>query len=60
VTEELFSGSLKDLLRIQKEIGHAIRSAFFISSEVKLVEEGTIPRSTGKAQRVIDLRGETK
>lgn len=58
VTEELFSGSLKDLLRIQKEIGQAIRSAFFISSEVKLVEEGTIPRSMGKAQRVIDLRGE--
>ncbi|RZN48973.1 phenylacetate--CoA ligase family protein [archaeon] len=58
VTEELFSGSLKDLLRIQKEIGRAIRSAFFISSEVKLVEEGTIPRSMGKAQRVIDLRGE--
>ncbi len=58
VTESLFSGNIKDLLQIQKELQESIRSAFFISADVKLIEEGSIPRSVGKAKRVIDMRGE--
>jgi phenylacetate-CoA ligase len=58
VTESLFSGNIKDLLQIQKELQESIRSTFFISADVKLIEEGSIPRSVGKAKRVIDLRGE--
>lgn len=58
VTDSLFSGNIKDLLHIQKDLQERIRSTFFISADVKLVEEGSIPRSIGKAQRVIDKRGE--
>ena len=58
VTESLFSGNIKDLLQIQKELQESIRSTFFISADIKLIEEGSIPRSVGKAKRVIDLRGE--
>ncbi len=58
VTNNLFSGNLRDLLRVQKELEESIRSTFFISADVKLVEEGSMPRSVGKAQRVIDLRGD--
>jgi len=58
VTDKLFSGSLKDLLKVQRELEESIRATFFISADVKLVEEGSMPRSVGKAQRVIDLRGD--
>lgn len=58
VTEELFSGNISDLLKIQKELQESIRSSFFIGADIKLLEEGSIPRSVGKAKRVIDKRGE--
>ena len=57
VTDSLFSGTLKDLLRVQRELEESIRSNFFVKADIKLVEEGTIPRSSGKAKRVIDKRG---
>ncbi|MBN1785410.1 MAG: phenylacetate--CoA ligase [Candidatus Methanofastidiosa archaeon] len=60
VTEKLFSGSLSDLLKVQRELEESLRSTFFIKADVKLVEEGSMPRSVGKAQRVIDLRGVKK
>ncbi|MHC1598603.1 MAG: phenylacetate--CoA ligase family protein [Candidatus Methanofastidiosia archaeon] len=60
VTENLFSGNLKDLLQVQRELENSMRSTFFIYSKIKLVEEGAIPRSMGKAKRVIDNRRNKK
>ena len=49
---------IKSLERITAKVREAIASALAISVKVKLVEPQTIARSEGKAQRVVDLRGE--
>lgn len=56
VSESVFS----DKVRTMEELGGKIRarldSVLGISAKVRLVEPGTIPRSEGKAKRVIDNR----
>ena len=54
--EKLFSDKVKNLNKLKKEIEVALHSALFIHTKVKLVEPKSIPRSMGKAKRVIDKR----
>lgn len=56
VSEKLFSDKVKGLEGLEKTIAHKIESILGISGKIKLVEPKTIPRSEGKAQRVIDKR----
>ena len=42
--------------RLQKEIAAKLKNALSVSINVRLVEPKSIPRSEGKAKRVIDLR----
>lgn len=56
VEEEFFSDETKILERIQKKIGLEMKSQLQINLRIKLVEPNTIPRSEGKAKRVIDKR----
>ena len=42
--------------KLQKEISDKLKSALSVGIKVKLVEPKSIPRSEGKAKRVIDLR----
>jgi len=58
VTERAFSDKINDLIEIKKKVAHRLRSALNIGVEVELVEPGSLPRFQGKAQRVIDRRGE--
>ena len=51
-----FSDEIASLRRIQEEAEQALQEALGISARVRLVEPGTIERSTGKAKRVIDRR----
>ncbi|WP_322150221.1 phenylacetate--CoA ligase [Paratractidigestivibacter sp.] len=44
--------------RLQKEISATLKTALSVGVRVKLVEPKSIPRSEGKAKRVIDLRKE--
>ncbi len=44
--------------RLQKEISGALKTALSVGIKVRLVEPKSIPRSEGKAKRVIDLRKE--
>jgi len=44
--------------RLQKSINDKLKSALSVSIKVKLVEPHSIPRSEGKAKRIIDRRGE--
>jgi phenylacetate-CoA ligase len=46
--------------RLQKEIEDRLKSALAIGIKVKLVEPKSIPRSEGKAKRVIDMRERTE
>ncbi|TFH40599.1 MAG: phenylacetate--CoA ligase family protein, partial [ANME-2 cluster archaeon] len=56
VTEEVFSDKISDLMALEKKIGKALHTVLNIAGKVELVEPGSIPRSMGKAQRVIDNR----
>jgi phenylacetate-CoA ligase len=56
MNEKLFSDEIKNLSKIEKDIEGALYSTLNIHSIVKLVEPKSIPRSEGKAKRVIDKR----
>jgi phenylacetate-CoA ligase len=56
VTESTFSDKIADLMSLSKVVGKELKNVLNITAEVELVEPGTIPRSMGKAQRVIDKR----
>ncbi len=56
MSEKLFNDEVRQLESLVKEIKKRIESAVGISAKVTLVSPGTIPRSEGKAKRVIDNR----
>lgn len=56
VQQEFFDGDLLHLERLQRRIIEELRSDILITPKVELVEPNTLPRSEGKAQRVIDNR----
>lgn len=56
VTEQAFSDKISDLMSLSKRVAKELQKVLNVSAEVELVEQGTIPRSMGKAQRVIDKR----
>jgi len=56
VTESTFSDKISDLMTLSKMVGKELKNVLNLTAEVELVEPGTIPRSMGKAQRVIDNR----
>ena len=57
VSREVFSDEIRKLELIEKKITSAIRSEIGIRAEVTLCEPESLPRSEGKAVRVIDKRG---
>ncbi len=56
VTESTFSDKIADLMSLSNEVSRQLKSVLNITAEVELVEPGVIPRSEGKARRVIDKR----
>jgi phenylacetate-CoA ligase len=56
VDEKVFSDEVKQLQKLAKSIEARIKDYLTVSVKVRLVEPRTIPRSEGKAQRVIDRR----
>ena len=56
VDDTVFSDEVKQLQKLAKTIEGRIKDYFTVSVKVRLVEPRTIPRSEGKAQRVIDRR----
>jgi phenylacetate-CoA ligase len=56
VAETTFSDEVKQLQSLAKTIEGRIKDYLTVSVKVRLVEPRTIPRSEGKAQRVIDRR----
>jgi phenylacetate-CoA ligase len=51
-----FSDKIRDLLSLKKNVSKELKGVLNIAANVDLVEPGTIPRSEGKAKRVIDNR----
>lgn len=56
VSEELFSDEVRKMEHLENRIRQKIESTLGIGVRVKLVEPKTIPRSEGKAKRVVDRR----
>ena len=56
VSEALFASEIRKLEELGASIRRKIESALGINVRVKLVEPKSIPRSEGKAVRVIDRR----
>ncbi|MEW6182681.1 MAG: phenylacetate--CoA ligase [Bacillota bacterium] len=56
VSEDLFRDEVKGLEDLERRIHNEIESVLGISVKIKLVEPKTIPRSEGKAKRVVDKR----
>lgn len=60
VTPEAFSDSVGPMQALQKKIAHAIEAIIQIRVNVQLKEPNSLPRSEGKAKRLIDKRCEGK
>jgi len=56
VSEQMFSDHVRGLESLERKIRQEIDNMLGVTADVKLVEPKSIPRSEGKAQRVIDKR----
>lgn len=56
VTEEMLSDEMKNLNVLQQTLRDRLAGALQVRPRVSLVEKGTLPRSQGKAVRVVDNR----
>lgn len=56
MTNKIFSDSIKDIERIENKLKQEIQSAIGVGTKITLVEPRSIPRSEGKAKRVVDRR----
>ncbi|MCL7475007.1 MAG: phenylacetate--CoA ligase [ANME-2 cluster archaeon] len=58
LTDRAFTGELKDLENLRCNVEDKLRTVLNLRTVVELVERGTIPRTAGKARRIVDLRKE--
>ncbi len=56
LTEEMFSDKVGEIENLRNAIAEKIKSVVGVSAKVQLVPPKTIPRSEGKAKRIIDNR----
>lgn len=56
MTKAFFSDSIKDIERMERRLHADIQSTLGIAAKITLVEPRSLPRSEGKAKRVIDNR----
>ncbi|MDZ4065045.1 MAG: phenylacetate--CoA ligase [Coriobacteriia bacterium] len=56
VAEEVFSDIMADMVAFTKHVSERLQAVLGLQVKVTLVEPGTIERTAGKAQRVLDTR----
>jgi len=56
IPEAMFTDSIKGIETFEKRISNQMNSVLGINAKIQLVEPKSIPRSEGKAKRVIDKR----
>jgi len=59
VTGEMLSDRLSEMEGLQRRFAHSVEQITSLHADVTLVQPGTIPRSEGKARRVLDKRNES-
>lgn len=56
VKNGFYSDDLSQMLALKKELHDKLKSVLSINANVQLVEPGSIERSQGKSNRVVDKR----
>ncbi len=56
VSEEIFSDEMRDMVAFTKQVADKLHSVVGLHAKVTLVEPGSIERTVGKAQHVMDKR----
>ncbi len=56
IKKKYFKGELQQLRTVQEKITDMLKDVILVTPVVELIEPGSLPPSTGKAQRVIDKR----
>ncbi len=56
MTEDMFCDTMKNIHAVERKISEALKSTLNIVARVRLLEPKALPRSEGKAKRVIDNR----
>lgn len=56
VTDEMFTGSFRDLEELENRIRERLHSVLQVNARVRLLEPRSLERSTGKVKRVFDYR----
>ena len=56
MTESMFCDTMKNIHAVERKISEALKSTLNIVAKVRLLEPKALPRSEGKAKRVIDNR----
>jgi phenylacetate-CoA ligase len=56
VKEEFFVEDMRVLASLRQKIAHRLRDELLVTPKVDLVEHNALPKSEGKAKRVVDLR----
>jgi len=56
VTGSVFVEDMRELERVRKRIAHDLKSELLVTPKVELVEPNSLPKSEGKALRLIDQR----
>lgn len=58
IRDEYFVEDMRQLSALQKRIAARLRDEILVTPRVELVERNSLPKSEGKAARVLDKRGE--
>lgn len=58
IRDEYFVEDMRTLSALQKRIANRLRDEILVTPKVELVEGNSLPKTEGKAKRVIDRRGE--
>ena len=56
VTDRIFVEDMRQLQRVRTKIAHDLKGELLLTPKVELVEPNTLPRTEGKAVRLMDLR----
>ena len=56
MSDQMFSDKVRNLEDVEHNIAAALQSTLKIAAKIRLVEPKSLPRSEGKAKRVIDKR----
>lgn len=57
IKDDYFVEDMRALTSLQKKITARLRDEILVTPRVELVQHDSIPKSEGKAVRVVDLRG---